>query len=64
MSRGTNVLVNFVLNGLLLYVIGRKLRGHRTGLGLGLAFGALSGLVTWVLDSRAAADESVAAEDG
>ena len=38
------VAINFVLNGLIFYAIGRKLRGHQTGVRLGLVGGIVSAL--------------------
>lgn len=52
MTLKKNLVINFALNSLLFYVIGRKLRGHRTGLRLGVIGGILSGLTVWYIDTR------------
>lgn len=52
MTRKTNLVVNFALNGLIFYAIGRKLKGHKTGVRLGLAGGLFSALVASRMDSQ------------
>jgi hypothetical protein len=52
MTPRKNLTINFALNSLIFYVLGRKLRGHQTGLRLGLIGGALSGFVVWYIDAQ------------
>lgn len=52
MTLAKNLAINSALNGLLFYGIGRKLRGHRTGVRLGLVGGILSGFAVWYIDTR------------
>ena len=52
MTLGKNLAINFGLNGLLFYGVGRKLRGHQTGLRLGVIGGVLSVLTVWYIDTR------------
>jgi hypothetical protein len=52
MTRKTNVVMNFALNALIFYGIGRKLKGHQTGVRLGLAGGLFSALVASRMDSQ------------
>ena len=54
MTRTSNVAINVILNSVVFYVLGRKLRDHRTGLRLAVAGGIVSALVTWLIDTRAA----------
>lgn len=53
MDLGKNIAINFVLNALIFYVIGRKLRGHQAGVRFGLLGGVLSGLTVWYVDTQA-----------
>jgi hypothetical protein len=52
MNRLGTVAVNFALNALIFYVIGRKFRGHRTGVRLGLAGGIVSALAALYIEAR------------
>jgi hypothetical protein len=51
MGRTLDVTVNFLPNGVLFYLLGRRFRDHRTGLGLGVALGLVSAAVTMAVDS-------------
>lgn len=57
MSRATNLFVNFAINGLIFYLVGRKVRNHQTGLKVGLVGGLLSVLSTGIMDSRSDATQ-------
>lgn len=51
-GRVETVVLNLVVNGLLFYGVGRALRGHRAGVGLGLAAGLLAAGTALSLDGR------------
>jgi hypothetical protein len=53
MRRTRDLVVNFLVNGLLFYLLGRRFRDHRTGLGLGAALGLVSVGVTMAVDRGA-----------
>jgi hypothetical protein len=52
MNRIRTGAINFALNALIFYIIGRKLRGHRTGVRLGLAGGIVSALAALYIEAR------------
>ena len=52
MTQTKTIVINFAINSLIFYVIGRTIRGHQTGLRLGLVGGIVSGLVTWHIDTQ------------
>lgn len=56
MRRSTDIAVNFAVNGLVFYLIGRKLRDHRTGMILGIIGGFIGITGFFISDSSAAAD--------
>lgn len=59
MKRTTNVVYNAILHGFLAYLLGRLVRGHRTGIRLGVAVGTLWGVATWVIYGRAEASGTI-----
>ena len=56
MTEIKNFTINFALNSLIFYVIGRKVRDHQTGLRLGLIGGVVSGLIAWRISQTEAID--------
>lgn len=51
MGRSKNLVINFTINAVIFYLIGRKLRGHGTGVKLGVAGGLVSALVAGRMDN-------------
>ena len=58
MTKAKDFAINFVLNSLIFYVIGRKIRGHRTGLRLGLIGGTISVLAVWYTHAKSDATKT------
>jgi hypothetical protein len=53
MRRPIDIAVNFAVNGLAFYLIGRKLRDHRTGMLLGIIGGFIGIMGFFIRDSTA-----------
>lgn len=55
MTRPKTLVINVAINSLLFYAVGRWVRGHRSGVALGIVGGIVSGISVSRIDQEAEA---------